>query len=59
MDQNEWIQQGIDNGFVWSFCLNHDNFFSEKENEKRDEGDNDFCAYAFRLRENMSNENKE
>ena len=49
MNEDEWLQFGIESGFVWCFCLNHDEHFNDSENMARDNGDNDFCAYAFRL----------
>ena len=59
MNETEWLEFGIDSGFVWSFCLNHDNHFNDSENAARDNGDTDFCAYAFRLISEKTNGGQE
>jgi hypothetical protein len=52
MNEIEWMQYGIDKGFVSWFCLQHDTGFNESENEALDNGE-DICVDVFRLKSAM------
>jgi len=52
MDDLEWMQYGIDKGYVSWFCLNHDGGFSKNEKLALDDND-DICVNAFRLTSEM------
>ena len=52
MTETEWMQYGIDKGFVSWFCLQHDMGFNEVEREALD-NDEDICVDAFRLKSVM------
>ena len=52
MNEAEWMQYGIDKGFVSWFCLFHDTGFNEKEKEALDNNE-EICVDAFRLTSEM------
>jgi hypothetical protein len=49
MDEQEWLQYGIDHDFVWGFCIQHEDGMNGQEAEDRDNAD-DYCITAFRLK---------
>jgi hypothetical protein len=49
MDEQEWLQYGIDHDFVWGFCCQHETGMNAQEVEDYGDGD-DYCVTAFRLK---------
>lgn len=54
MDEQEWIQFGLDNGFVDWFCCRHETLFSKAEDKALDNNE-DICVNAFRLKTELTN----
>jgi hypothetical protein len=49
MDEQEWLQYGIDHDLVWGFCIQHEDGMNRQEAEDRENAD-DYCINAFRLK---------
>ena len=49
MNEQKWLQYGIENEFVWGFCCQHETGMNAQEVEDYGDGD-DYCVTAFRLR---------
>jgi len=49
-DQERWMQEGLDKGFVKWFCLNHETGLTSLEAEQIENND-DICINAFRIAE--------
>lgn len=54
MNEQEWIQYGIDNGYVHWYCLNHDTGLTVLEADKIEDNE-DICVDGFRLASQMNN----
>ena len=55
MNEEEWLQYGLDHDFLYAFCLKHDDGFTYAEADTFNEN-YDVCIDAFRLKRDMVNE---